>query len=214
MRAYILKGNDVKYEGFIDKFKSENKVEGYNLHVFDQVLKIAEAREIKKILSRSTINAGNRLIIIAATVTMEAQNALLKTIEELPEKSFIVFLNARDLLATIYSRCTVVDLGASDVSVDDGFDVLSLLDNSLSPSGIIVALDAILRDKDIAAYEKLILSLRRELMAAVEANDLKKTRTAHGLVRMLADYLPRVNQNNLNPKIIGEKTLLAAVNLR
>jgi len=73
-----------------------------------KTLGIDEAREVRGWLSQTPLNSPRRTVIInnAHQLTTQAQNALLKTIEEPPKHSFIILV-ARDhdlLLPTLASR--------------------------------------------------------------------------------------------------------------
>jgi DNA polymerase-3 subunit delta' len=75
---------------------------------------IAQVQELLATLGRSRIEKqGVRMVVIdqANKLTTEAQNSLLKTVEEPPEDTIIVMVanNETDLLATIRSRCEVVN---------------------------------------------------------------------------------------------------------
>src|SRR3989344_3475599 len=77
-------------------------------------LGIAEARKIKDHFSLKPYSAKGRTVVIedASVMTVEAQNALLKTLEE-PHEEAILILGApsdANLLPTILSRCEITRL--------------------------------------------------------------------------------------------------------
>jgi len=77
---------------------------------------IAQIRELEKFLARKPFAAPQKIGIVleAENLTVAAQNALLKTLEEPPAHSLII-LTIREpfqLLPTVVSRCEVLDLGA------------------------------------------------------------------------------------------------------
>ena len=76
---------------------------------------IGEARKIKEHFSLKPYSAKGRTVIIedASVMTTEAQNALLKTLEEPPEEAILILAAPSDanLLPTILSRCEIVILG-------------------------------------------------------------------------------------------------------
>ena len=107
-------------------------------------LGIAEARKIKEHFSLKPYSASGRVVIIedAGVLTPEAQNALLKTLEEPPKEAILILGAGSDanLLPTILSRCQVVILGSgatpesgSWTSQDDKFtkDLEGLLNASI-----------------------------------------------------------------------------------
>lgn len=77
-------------------------------------LGIAEARKIKEHFFLKPYSAKGRSVIIedASVMTDEAQNALLKTIEELPRNAVFILGTTSDinLVPTILSRCQIVYL--------------------------------------------------------------------------------------------------------
>ena len=77
-------------------------------------LGIGEARKIKEHFSLKPYSAKGRTVVIedASVMTVEAQNALLKTLEEPPEEAILILGAPSDanLLPTILSRCEITRL--------------------------------------------------------------------------------------------------------
>ncbi len=77
-------------------------------------LGINEAKKIREHFSLKPYAAKGRAVVLenASEMTLEAQNALLKTIEELPEEAIFILGTTSDanLLPTIISRCQIVRL--------------------------------------------------------------------------------------------------------
>lgn len=81
-------------------------------------LSVDDARGVCDILQRRSVDGGARLLIIATErLFHEAQNALLKSLEEPPEGTVIVLLvpSAGDLLPTVRSRLLPLPREASVV---------------------------------------------------------------------------------------------------
>ncbi len=82
-------------------------------------LGIAQARKIKQHFSLKPYSAKGKTVVIedAESLTDEAQNALLKTFEELPKEAMIILGAKSDanLLPTILSRCEVIRYQTSDI---------------------------------------------------------------------------------------------------
>ncbi len=74
-------------------------------------LGIETSREIKEFLGIKPFEAAAKVVVIleAQSLTLEAQNALLKTLEEPPARSFVILAAPHEklLLPTIVSRCLV-----------------------------------------------------------------------------------------------------------
>jgi len=83
----------------------------------DEKLGIAQARAIQNFLNLKPYQGKNQAVVLlsAQNLTPDAQNALLKTLEEPNEDVIIILGVAREdqLLPTITSRCKVVNLNTS-----------------------------------------------------------------------------------------------------
>lgn len=84
----------------------------------DDKIGIEQARKIKEYFSLKPYLAKGRMVILedGAKLTDEAQNALLKTLEELPEDAlFVIGVNSEDqLLPTILSRGEITNLAEDE----------------------------------------------------------------------------------------------------
>ncbi len=81
---------------------------GDNAHI-----SIDEIREITDFLSQASHQAGNRVVVIAADhLSVACANALLKTLEEPPDKTYFILMakHPAAVLPTVRSRCFVVNL--------------------------------------------------------------------------------------------------------
>lgn len=86
---------------------------------------IDQARAIKDIQSRRPLTAAGRVFIISVgLITIEAQNALLKMLEEpLAENYFFILAKTRGIfLPTLLSRCRVI---TTDQNIDEEMNQLS-----------------------------------------------------------------------------------------
>lgn len=83
-------------------------------------IKIDEIREILRQVAFRPFEARRRVVIVDAAEALgrEAQNALLKTLEEPPPGSMIILVTAQPgvLLDTVRSRCPAVRFGPLDVA--------------------------------------------------------------------------------------------------
>lgn len=82
------------------------------IHISDSTIGIEQIRTIEKKIAIRGIRGENRVILIsdADNMTIEAQNAFLKTLEEPQDKVVIIMTvsSSRKLLPTIVSRCQKV----------------------------------------------------------------------------------------------------------
>ena len=211
MRAFILSGADTPKDTFVKKYITDNKIAPYNVHWFDSELKIAQAREIKKILSLSPIGSGKRLIIITQPPTIEAQNALLKTVEELPESSDIIFFSDKNLLPTITSRAVIVRLDNNserEISGNIEHFVKFLSRPNHTTDEILLFSESLFSEKDENINENIILSLRKILLQKIESRDLSNIKNVWAFLKEYSRYSGLISSNNLNPRITTDKILI------
>jgi len=109
--------------GDIGDIRVENKF-SIGLSDSEKVVSIEKIRDAIKFLNIKPKDLETKVVLIedGEKMTPEAQNALLKTLEEPPSYALIVILakSKRFLLETIISRCVLLYSGNIDVeSVDD-----------------------------------------------------------------------------------------------
>ena len=92
------------------EFDSDNNPDFQLIESLDGKIKIEQIRQMQRKVAEKPIISNNKVYIIdnADTMTTEAQNCLLKTLEEPPEYITIILIctNEGNLLSTIKSRCT------------------------------------------------------------------------------------------------------------
>ncbi|HBQ50649.1 hypothetical protein A3B42_02480 [Candidatus Daviesbacteria bacterium RIFCSPLOWO2_01_FULL_38_10] len=97
---------------------------------------IGEARKIKEHFSLKPYSAKGRTVIIedASVMTTEAQNALLKTLEEPPEEAILILAAPSDanLLPTILSRCEIIRIKNKELRIKDYAEDIEKLLNSFT----------------------------------------------------------------------------------
>lgn len=120
MQTFLIVGGnkkkrEIKAEEILDIRISgqENNPDFFHLEPLLSI-GIEEARNLQKFLQLKAYGVGKKLVYIseAQFLTEEAQNALLKTLEE-PAENCLLVLSAPDdslLLPTIVSRCEIVQL--------------------------------------------------------------------------------------------------------
>lgn len=98
--ALLEKDHNVVFQGNPDAWS-----ESFSTFTID------DAREIKELASKKKIGEGKRVFIVSTeSLTREASNALLKTLEEPSEEThfFIIVPSTKRILPTILSRVRVV----------------------------------------------------------------------------------------------------------
>ena len=145
---------------------------------------IEESRTLKEVHSRKPLGKIKVFIIKTSFITNEAQNALLKILEDPLPHSFFFFIMPSDeyILPTLLSRFMIINDGsrAEDKSEPE-FDVPSFL--SLNPAKRIKLLSKIVDAKDKEKALKFLNSLEKELRkkyypfssGALEAGEIFRT---------------------------------------
>ena len=94
------------------EFNSNNNPDFLSIEPEGNSIKIEQIRELQKKMQEKPIISNKKVYIIdnADSMTKEAQNCLLKTLEEPPEFATIILIgsNENEFLATIKSRCMIL----------------------------------------------------------------------------------------------------------
>lgn len=211
MHGIILRGAVSQKRKFINKLIQDNKIPQYNLYYYFHPLKISDARDIKRIISIKSDNSSIKAIIILDDPTIEAQSALLKTLEELPESATIIFAGTKVLLSTVVSRCQVVDLAFDEIKTNSQY--LSAIDQLISEvdskrvAAILLFSDKIFSNKEYN-IDQLILATRKIFFDKISQNETKGTVYSLKLLKTLNTYNSLFISNNLNARIAIEKELI------
>lgn len=112
--AYILAGPHYKTREFVGKIINAHNVELNGPDTFSadyDVFSIADSRKLRQMQSETAFAGSKRFFLLAINfITREAQNALLKTLEE-PRSNTHIFLMCKTedmLLPTVRSRCQII----------------------------------------------------------------------------------------------------------
>lgn len=95
-------------------FKEKLAISPADFYLIDSDnIKISQVRDLQRFLSLKPHSSNCKIVSIqnSEKLTLEAANALLKTLEEPPQKSIIFLLaeNKERLLSTIVSRCYLIN---------------------------------------------------------------------------------------------------------
>lgn len=195
MTNLLIVGSDIDTDQYVADFISKNEIKQTEITRFINTIKIDEAREIKNSLSYRS--SAKRVFIVSAGMTIEAQNSLLKAIEESDDNTFFLFCAVREseYLPTIASRCKRITLKDEKYNIEienflkkvDSFS-FSEVDNLSSLCG-----------KDI---EQILPVLRNLLLS--DATPSNKKRAYHTFCKKLISMHSIVKNNNVNEKVVLE----------
>jgi len=183
----------------------------------EQSIKITQIRELKKRLSLKPFSSLNIVVLLnrAETMTVPAQNSLLKILEEPPSTSKIILTapNPGALLPTIVSRCQLIRLGETNHTPEESVfkTHLQFLNQVLtsSPGQRILLSEEYsqTREKAIEFCQNQLLVLRKILHQETNETTLKPAQTAK-IMRSLQKALVLL-KSNVNPKILLENLLIS-----
>lgn len=178
-------------------------------------ISIQKIKTLTKFLSQKPYQNDQKIVFIpqADQLTLPAQNALLKTLEEPPAHSLIILVSPHQnqLLPTIISRCEIHRL-IPDSSLDSQFITLqkNIYSTIVSQSiGQKINFISQYSASKIAALEFCQNQIKYLRFRMLTKNQFIFLPTIKALTQTVA----RLNQN-LNPKLVLENLILTAYNLQ
>lgn len=202
MQSILISSKD-KLRG---REETEKIFKNLKIHKFDvtileyeKAVGIKDAREIQEKVYLKPLKSEVRAILLDATtgITIEAQNALLKTLEEAPDATLIIVqvLNANEILPTILSRCKIIEVDSKKIYADTS-TILKMI-NSGKGDRLKIAQD-LSKDKTEALdfLESLIIDLRKNLMV-----NYKK-------IKLTQKFYTNIKNTNVNLRLALENLFL------
>lgn len=207
--SYVLAGDSDAKNKFVADFIRKEGISSYNLFDYQDTLKIPQVREIKKILSRNPISHQKRLFVIR-DATLQAQNALLKTLEELPEDTTFIFLAEFNLIPTILSRSQILNFKIKKINVDINLTskLREFIEGKRDLYSILLLSDELFGKDPNYNFANLILSLREILIEQLADGQLEKSHFSLNLLKSLYKYFHLVETNNLNKRLLLTRILI------
>lgn len=176
----------------------------------DPSVRIRHIREVQQFLSRKPYQANIKAVVIAEAekMTIPAQNAFLKTLEEPPEDSLIFLCSPNEelLLPTIVSRCQVIHLNQNNQLINDQklltshFSLLkSLLQAKVGERLKLIEPYEKTREEALKFCEEMIIMLRNGLI-----NKTKPISNNLQLATIIKSFQQAFNllQANINVKLV------------
>jgi len=222
MTSFILAGRDKqKRIAYAKDFCKKQQIDVFDITLLEketsvkqntQSIGIDDVKAMQKKIFLKPLKSPFKAVIIedAQLLTTEAQNALLKVLEEPPMHTIILLgtENREALLPTIQSRCQLISLDEEGVKLttreqNDLSDFVRNLD-TMSVGDKLKRAELLAKDKDkaIVWIEKLITVFRNELLEQPETNRFVAT------IRKLQSLHTMLKTTNVNPRFAIEQTLL------
>jgi len=188
-------------------------------------IKIAHIRELQHQLALKPYSAPLKVAFIneADKLTLPAQHALLKTLEEPPEASVIILTAPQKevLLPTIVSRCQIIQIPNERIDLDQAIfnDQLSILNLTLSSTPgqrLLIAEKTAVNREQTMAFCQNQLELWRLIMQQ-KAGILKTTQKTVSelswleIVRIIKQIQLSLHflKQNVNPQLVVGNVLLS-----
>jgi hypothetical protein len=225
MTSFIVIATDkLKRDAYLKNFCEQQGIDSFDQTTLTletsikqntQSIGIEDIKHMQKKIFLKPIKSEKKAIIIdeAELLTIEAQNALLKILEE-PPNNTVLFLSTttkETLLPTILSRCHIVQLEEEKplLSEKEKKELQTFLEE-LSHWGVgerLKKAESLAKDKDKAIdwIGKLILVLREKLLAL----DTPDTFDTLDTLRKFQSLHTTLKTTNVNPRFAIENTLLS-----
>ena len=193
------------------EFDSDNNPDFQLIESVDGKIKIEQIRQMQRKVAEKPIISNNNVYIIdnADTMTTEAQNCLLKTLEEPPEYITIILIctNEGNLLSTIKSRCTRMQFEPIKDEELKEYIKTKLPDEQISPQIIELAQGSIGKAiklnerKDIYEnIENILLSMQnRDLIDIVQMSEViyKSKEEIKSILEYINVLLMKLSKQNI-----------------
>ncbi len=199
MNCFLLFTNHEKGKKYVEQYLEKNNIITSNIDFFDEKIGIDTVRTLRRTLSFKLRNDEKKVVVLNNEITLEAQNALLKCIEELSEQVilFIISDSHETILPTISSRCKIITLG-----VESKY----LAGNKWNMNGSIWEQIERITEKNEASIDVFLDSFRQLLLS--EKSSREEKLFAYEVLRKLQKLTSLVINNNVQLKIVIEKILL------
>lgn len=188
MQAVLISSkNFEKGRNEAEKIFKKLKIDKFDITLFEyeKAVGIGDVREVQKKIYLKPFKSDFKAVLIDATagITIEAQNALLKTLEEAPNDTIIILqvLNSDELLPTILSRCKIIEI-KSERKINDVSEHFKVITADGVGGKLKISQD-LSKDKNEALdfLENLIIYSRKDL--ATNYKLIKSVQKFHTIIR-------------------------------
>lgn len=211
----IASKNKKNADDYIDDFCDKEKINpiDINLQTYEKSMGIEDVRNIQKSILLKPFKGKTKAVIIQAyeNITPEAQNALLKVLEEPPANTIIIISIQKKefLLPTIISRCKIIELEEEIIPLSSGDvsglnDSLNIILSGKTGDKLKIA-EVITKNKEdtVLWLEKMSVFVRNKLIESF--NDPKYLNFLKSLQKTYAV----IKSTNVNQRIALENLFLS-----
>lgn len=225
MTSFIIIAKEKKKrEAYSKAFAAKHAIDLFDITLIEkdattkpvtQSIGIEVIKRMQNKLFLKPIKSENKLVIIedAQLLTTEAQNALLKVLEEPPAHTLIMLATETKeaLLPTIISRCQIIHLEetAKKLSEKDLEAYTTFVEHlgALTIGECLKKAEVLAKDKNkaIVWIQNIMILLREKLLATPEDTSLLET------IRSFQSLHTLLKTTNVNPRFAIENTLLKLI---
>lgn len=206
MNCFLLIATHKNGQEYIESYLAKNKIARADATFYDEKITVDVVRDLKRSLVFKFKPGEKKTIVLNQEITIEAQNALLKCLEELSEQVelFIVSAPHEYILPTILSRCKIV----SPAGLSDTYNK-ELLDVRKNIWAIVDTVTDLSKEPEIAIF--IVMKNFRDFLLS-DSNSIEEKRFAYNIIKKLQRLSPLVINNNVQLRIVLEKVFLSSLN--
>jgi len=177
MQSFLILAKDKNLtSSYVSNLLKKNSVDpiDINSQIFEKIMGIEDVRNIQKATLLKPFRGKVKAVVIEVyeSITPEAQNALLKILEEPPANTIMVITTSRKdlLLPTILSRCKVIILQDKEIKLTENDlaelnESLDILFNDKISDKLKIAQDITKNKEDPALWLEKMAVFVKEKMA-------------------------------------------------
>lgn len=217
MNSFILASqNPEKRKVYIEKFCLEEKVSPFDrstIQTENPSIGIEIIRDLQKTLYLKPLKGEKKIILIenAQTLTIEAQNALLKILEEPPLHTyfFLSATSANAFLPTILSRCKIIKLEEEKTAIPEEkeqeylSDFQQIIEGLIGPKLFLAEKLASDKTKTQVWLEEMIEVLHKKMLKNPE-----ESREVADVLEKLQEAYKIFQTTNVNLRLLLEHTFI------
>lgn len=199
---------------YISNFLKQEKVDPIDIsfQIYEKAVGIEDVRNIQKAILFKPFRGKTKAVVIQTyeNITIQAQNALLKILEEPPANTIImVSVPKKELiLPTIISRCKIIILEEEKTNLTSDIsrleDFLTIILNGKTGDKLKIAQDIARNKEEIALWlEKMTIFVRTKLLE--KYNDSRYL----SLLRELQKTYTVIKSTNVSQRIALENLFLS-----
>ena len=190
-----------------------------------QTIGIADIRNFQNKIFLKPLRSKIKAVVIknSESLTIEAQNALLKILEEPPPNTIVILIsqNRNAMLPTILSRCKVIELKQNTIELSEKENaqylniLISLISSGIREKLKIAQDNSKTKEDALVWLEKIIITIRGEIILKIRKNDDFLRKSFHRLISQYLDILISFNSiyttiktTNVSPRFALENLLL------